>query len=466
MRVRPTAVAGQFYPENSQELRQTISQLLMDNWKTPQISTQAPKVLVVPHAGYAYSGKVAATAYARLLPLKNKISRVVILAPSHQVPLQGIAIPTMPYETPLGIIPLDTQAIKQAQALPYVSVSDKHHAPEHALEVHLPFLQETLESFKLVPAIVGHTPPEGVATFLDTFWGDEQTLIIISTDLSHYLSYEKCQAFDQQTVSMIESFNFKDLNGDRACGYHPLAGLLLLASHQDMSLQTLDVRNSGDFSDSRARVVGYGSFALYENPQKAENQLKHLQFITQTHKELLINIARKALQAGLRKEGQLEIDFPNLPLDLQLSGAVFVTLTKNGALRGCIGSIHAHRPLALDVAYQAFAAGFHDNRFPALQEDEWDDLHISISILSKPTPFPIVDEQDALKKMTPGRDGFILSDQGHQGVFLPSVWEQLPDPTSFLNQLKRKAGLPETHWSPTLQLKHFVTHCVEDTATT
>ncbi|MGH8454355.1 MAG: AmmeMemoRadiSam system protein B [Nevskiales bacterium] len=259
MRVRPPAVAGSFYPDDPELLRVMLQRLLRDN---PCAGEKAPKALIAPHAGYVYSGPVAARAYNRLVPLSERISRVVLLGPAHYHPVQGLALPTVEaFATPLGPVPLDTESMARLGDLPQVKSSDMPHAPEHSLEVQLPFLQILLRDFRLVPLVVGDAAPEAVAEVLDRLWGGDETLIVISSDLSHYHPYAEARDIDAATDRAIRELR-SDLDGEQACGCHPINGLMVAACRHGLQVAPLDLRNSGDTAGDKRRVVGYGAYAL------------------------------------------------------------------------------------------------------------------------------------------------------------------------------------------------------------
>jgi hypothetical protein len=261
MEIRQPAVAGTFYPDNPAQLDAQLTAML-NAAAQPDIDPAAIKALVVPHAGYIYSGPVAATAFRLLQPRRDQIRRVVLLGPSHRIPFRGLALPTASrFRTPLGEISLDTRAIQSIATLPGVVRRDDAHAWEHSLEVQLPFLQEVLADFQLVPIVVGEADPETVAKVLEHLWGDGETLIVISSDLSHYLPYELAQQVDSETARAIEA-RTDTLDGDQACGCRPLNGLLRLAKRKGLGVVTLDLRNSGDTAGGKDQVVGYGSYAV------------------------------------------------------------------------------------------------------------------------------------------------------------------------------------------------------------
>jgi len=225
----------------------------------------SPKALIVPHAGYVYSGPVAASAYACLASERTRIRRVVLLGPTHRVAIQGLALPeSAAFDTPLGRVPLDAGLVKAVESLPQVTRSDAAHAMEHSLEVQLPFLQVALGEFTLLPLAVGRVGPDDVAEVLDRVWGGPETLIVISSDLSHYRSYAEAQRLDQETARQIVALEPLS-NHDQACGATPVNGLLLCARRRGLVAQLLDLRNSGDTAGDRSRVVGYGAFAFTES---------------------------------------------------------------------------------------------------------------------------------------------------------------------------------------------------------
>ncbi len=229
----------------------------------PLGSIQSPKALIVPHAGYVYSGPVAASAYARLRSARGRIQRVVLLGPSHRVGFRGLALSGADwFETPLGRIAVDHAAEAAVRGLATVQVLPRAHAEEHSLEVHLPFLQEVLGEFTLVPIVVGEANPAEVAEVLERLWGGDETLIVISSDLSHYHDYETARARDAATARSIEALRYEDIDADDACGRGPVSGLLHYARDHGLRVQTLDVRNSGDTAGPRDRVVGYGAWVV------------------------------------------------------------------------------------------------------------------------------------------------------------------------------------------------------------
>jgi AmmeMemoRadiSam system protein B len=263
--VRPAAVAGAFYPGEPQRLAATVDRLLSE---APSSTGKVPKALVVPHAGYVYSGPIAATAYARLTGAAPHIRRVVLLGPAHRVPFRGLALPEAEgLATPLGILPVSTEGTAAVARLPQVISSARAHAQEHSLEVQFPFLQRVLPGVPVVPLVVGAASAQQVAEVIDQLWDGDETLILISSDLSHYLPYDEARETDRATADRILSFDAEHLDTEQACGAIPITGLLLAARRRGLRAQELDLRNSGDTAGDRSRVVGYGAFA-FEAPQE------------------------------------------------------------------------------------------------------------------------------------------------------------------------------------------------------
>ena len=260
-RIRPAAMAGSFYPGESSALAAEVASYLGD---TPAAGEKAPKAIIAPHAGYMYSGAIAGSIYARLASLQGRVKRVVLAGPAHRVHVTGAAVPsTEAFATPLGTVPLDAEAIAALRKLAFVEVSDAAHAREHSLEVHLPFLQSVLGSFRLVPAVVGDASPEQMAQLFETLWGGRETLIVVSSDMSHYLPYETARECDRDTARAIVEMH-ATLVPDEACGAAPINGLLRAARSHAMKAELVDLRNSGDTAGDRDRVVGYGAFAFME----------------------------------------------------------------------------------------------------------------------------------------------------------------------------------------------------------
>lgn len=262
--IRPTAVAGMFYEDDPARLRHDVEGFL-DRASVPGGQEAAPKAIIAPHAGYIYSGPTAGFAYATVRPLRGRIKRIVLMGPAHRVYVEGLAASTADaFATPLGYVPVDQDGIRRLmEEFPFVHYSDEAHGMEHSLEVQLPFLQDIFEEFVLLPFAVGAASPGQVEAVLDRLWGGDETLIVISSDLSHYRSYEAAREIDAFTSGRIEKLAPEGLTGENACGYLPISGLLRAASKRGLRCRILDTRSSGDTAGPRDRVVGYGAYAFY-----------------------------------------------------------------------------------------------------------------------------------------------------------------------------------------------------------
>ncbi|MGE5337153.1 MAG: AmmeMemoRadiSam system protein B [Gemmatimonadota bacterium] len=460
MTIRPAAVAGSFYPAEANALREEIRTHL--NATARPAAQRVPKALIAPHAGYVYSGPIAASAYARLDGQRSHIRRVVLLGPAHRVPVRGLALPgASAFETPLGTVPVDAAAALSLAHLPQVVVHAGAHAHEHSLEVHLPFLQEMLGDFSLLPLVVGDATAEEVAEVLQALWGGPETLIVISSDLSHYLPYDLAVRTDARTAQAIADLD-PTLDHLQACGATPVNGLLTLARRHGLRAELLDLRNSGDTAGDRRRVVGYGAWAIHEAAVvdcPFEDRTDAASTTNELMRGALLTLARGAIarQLGLAAAPRTTAAF------LRARGASFVTLRTGGALRGCIGSLEARRPLGEDVEHNARAAAFSDPRFEPLEAAEFEQIRVEVSVLSAPQPMEASGLDDLQRRLRPHVDGLILRYGDRRATFLPQVWDALPDAGDFVGQLQRKAGLPVGFWHADLQVSRYtVEKYVED----
>jgi AmmeMemoRadiSam system protein B/AmmeMemoRadiSam system protein A len=439
--IRPAAVAGMFYPDIPAELRKTLAELLAS--ATPAAHARSPKALIVPHAGYIYSGPVAASAYAQLGVTRGRIRRVVLLGPTHRVYVRGLALPEADrFATPLGEIPLDREGMQRLAGLPQVTRSAAAHQMEHSLEVQLPFLQQVLGDFQLLPLAVGEATADEVAEVLEQVWGGDETLIVISSDLSHFLPDALARKVDGGTVDAILALN-SHINHEQACGATPVNGLMLAARQHGLHPVMLDVRNSSDTAGDPERVVGYAAFAFMAQDKADQPDADK--------GATLLKLARSEIGTKLGHR----IPPPAHAGWLDDPGASFVTLTRQGELRGCIGTLEAHRPLGEDVRENAVAAAFRDPRFMPLSRDEFEEIRVEVSLLSPTEPLLVTSEADALARLRPNVDGVVLEYGHYRSTFLPQVWEQLPNPAEFLAHLKRKAGLSMDFWAEQVRLSRY-----------
>jgi len=461
---RHPAVAGSFYPAEPAALREEVARCLREARAAAPASSGPPKMLVVPHAGTTYSGPVAASAYAMLAgTARERIRRVVLLGPAHRVPVRGLAAPTvLAFATPLGAIPLDQAALREVAELAFVERSDRAHEWEHSLELQLPFLQQVLgQDFSLVPLVVGDARPEEVAQVLERLWGDDETLVLISSDLSHYLPYAAARERDGETVDRLLDFDTA-IAPDQACGAHALNGALIVAKRHGLVPRVLDLRNSGDTAGDRRRVVGYASLAFEAPPAGSSmHDEEAARADERAWGQAAFALARNAIARAL---GEPLIAEPEHPL-LDVPGACFVSLhDREGGLRGCIGRLEPEGPLREELRSNARSAAFRDSRFSPLSAHEWPGLRIEVSLLGPMRPVPASNEADALAAVRPGIDGLVISWHGQRATLLPQVWQQLPAPAAFLAALKHKAGLRTDFWAPDVELHRFEVRHYEGTA--
>ena len=447
--VRPAAVAGLFYPDDPEVLRETLAGLLGHPGSTAL--PHAPKALIVPHAGYIYSGAVAASAYARLGRMRGRIRRVVLLGPTHRVAVRGLALPEAErFATPLGEVQLDREGMQSLAGLPQVGRSAAAHQMEHSLEVQLPFLQQMLGDFLLLPLAVGEATAAEVAEVLEKVWGGDETLIVISSDLSHFLPDAAARKVDGATVDAILALN-PHLNHKQACGATPVNGLLLAARRHGLQPALLDVRNSSQTAGDPERVVGYAAFAFQTEacPERSRRADPDQPDVGKGDTLLKLARAEIASKLGQAAASPIQAEWLAEP------GASFVTLTRQGELRGCVGTLEAHRPLGLDVRENAVAAAFRDPRFAPLTRTEFDGIRVEVSLLSPSEALAVGDETSALDALRPHVDGVVFEYRHCRSTFLPQVWEQLPEPAEFLAHLKRKAGLPMDFWAEDVRLSRY-----------
>lgn len=441
MGVQGPVVAGSFYPAEAGALSAAVDDMLA---KAGSAETPNPKTLILPHAGYKYSGPIAAAGVARL---RSGIRRVVVLGPSHRHRFNGIAVPDAEaMATPLGAVPIDRNTVAALQKHPNVATVPEAFAREHSIEVELPFLQKRLGDFSLVPLVIGDIAPERVAEVLRTVWNGPETLIVVSTDLTHFLKAADAESIDLATARAIETAESGGLTGREACGYRPLAAFLQVAAERGLRLTRLALGHSGDVTGDRSRVVGYGAWAAYRpDIPSLPAPLRHVALRT----------AAQSLFTRATRGTTPKVSLQSYAAPLQTIGASFVTLTKEGRLRGCIGSLKAHRPLAEDIAANAIKAGFHDPRFSPVTEADIRASEIEIALLSRPAPMRFDNEGDLCDQLRPGRDGLILQSGRKRGTFLPKVWDALETPEKFLNGLKVKAGLDRDTWPDDVQIHRY-----------
>ncbi len=472
-RVREPAVAGLFYPDRPEELARAIDALVAA--ANPAPVGGAIKGLVCPHAGYQYSGLTAAFAY-KLLAGRD-IRTVILLAPSHHAHFRGAAVCGADvYRTPLGDVPVARMAAGLARVPPFVPeprvplrrpewwAQASHPAPpagddtpetwEHAGEVQVPFLQKVLGDFELVPVVFGEADPEqaarGIAGLLD-----ERTLVIASTDLSHYHPYDQARALDGRCVKAICDLDTEAIKDQQACGLLPVRTLMHLAKLKGWRARLLDQRNSGDVTGDRSQgVVGYAAIAF----QPAEPP-----GLSAGERRELLELARRTIRGVVEGGGVPEVAAGALPARLGEPKGCFVTLTEAGRLRGCIGHVTARMPLYQAVIENARDAAVRDPRFEPVRAGELGGIGIEISVLTEPRPLEFSSPEDLLDKLQPDLDGVVLQVGGRAATYLPQVWRQLPHKEDFLNTLAEKAGCPPGAWcSPGARVLTYRVECFRE----
>jgi len=464
--VRRPVRAGSFYPADASELTRMIDRLTQKAQKT-RVRIPPHKVLralILPHAGYIYSGWTAA--HASLVLKKNQFSKVILIGPDHFIGIKNGAIcDVVAYQTPLGRIDLhaDTAKLQRQpglfQALP-VSM-DK----EHSLEVILPFLQTYLGGFQLLPILVGQTDVGPFSEALSALI-DDDTLLVVSSDLSHYLGYSDAVAVDRETINGIINLKPAQLTatGNRACGLMSILILMEIAGYNHWQPVLLHYSNSGDTAGSRSRVVGYTAIAFLGD-RSMENTPDPSAKFTEEQGQMLVKLARHTITDKLgRKISDSESDkYNRTPPDEGFKShcGTFVTLKIKGQLRGCIGNLTSTETVWDGIKRNAISAAFHDPRFSPLTAKELDQTEIEVSILTQPRPLEYRNGQDLTRKLRVNVDGVIIRKGHASATFLPQVWEQLPQPEKFLSHLCMKAGLPSDAWKDpevevlTYQVQYF-----------
>lgn len=449
--VRKPVWAGKFYPATRSELKAVISQLTVKAKKT-RLKIPANKYLraiVMPHAGYVYSGWTAAHV-SKVLDAGH-YSKVVLLGPDHSIGFgNGAVCDAVAYETPLGRIDLHKD-VMQLRRQPELF----HALPialdrEHSLEVILPFLQIYLGKFQLVPVVVGRSDTRRLSSALDALL-DDDTLLVISSDLSHFLAYETAAERDRETIDAIINLTPDKLikSDNRACGREPILILLELARRHRWHPLLLHYSNSGDTAGDRSRVVGYAAMAFFGDLPMEKKNDSHARF-SEKQGQLLVKLARNTITNALTGKAAAaesnthvaEFQDPHF----QAHCGTFVTLKIHDQLRGCIGNLTATESVLDGIKRNAVNAAFHDPRFSALTADELEQTEIEVSILSEPLPLTYHDGKDLTQKLRVNVDGVIIRSDYNSATFLPQVWEQLPRPEDFLTQLCMKAGLPSDAW--------------------
>ena len=440
MSTRKTAVAGQFYSSKSSEIKATLqkyNQKLDKYFETHlEIKELKPKAVIVPHAGYVYSGYTANIAI-RLLT-HSDIKNIVVIGPSHRVYLKGTSISMYDnFATPLGGLAIDktiTEKLKEKFALTFVP--EAHH--EHSTEVQMPLIKNYAPEVSVVELVYGDEKPQNLAKIINHLLKQPQTAVVISTDLSHFYDLNKANKLDAICMDAVLKLDVNTLHqGCEACGKIGVEAMIIAAKSKGLAPKLLDYRTSAETSGDNSSVVGYMSVAFMKETEKEDKN--------EEKRKVLLKLARESLAQAVGGSSHIKINqmIEKNPW-LKVKGAAFVTLnTKEGALRGCIGSLVAHRKLYEDVMANAQNAALHDPRFVALKKDELDQINVEVSLLTPAKPLEYSSVEDLKSKIRVGIDGVILKHGHYQSTFLPQVWEQLPSFELFFAHLCKKAGLKE-----------------------
>ena len=448
-KIRESVIAGSWYPGDKGELSDMLDGFLSNVEKQ---NLGRIRVVVAPHAGYIYSGQVAAYAYKQIQEADYK--KLLILAPTHHVGFHGASIVDKThFRTPLGDVKIADETFKLSKESNLVHTVSLADEKEHSLEIQLPFLQRVLDNFEIIPLIVGNVNEEDVGELADLLLKhvDEDTLVVASTDLSHFYPYDIAAGMDHECIEAIVSLETEKAADCEMCGRNPVLIAMTMAKKQGWKTRLLKYMNSGDVTGDHSGVVGYASIVFYEKggrhaAEEKDEVVSGEGHLTHEEKKYLLNLARDTIEAYIKSGEVYEPEEVKLDKKLKTRMAAFVTLEKNGQLRGCIGHLNATEPLYLDVRDNAINAAVHDPRFPQVKEEELDKLEIEISVLTSPEPIKVKDEKEYIEKIKPGVDGIILEYQGRGATYLPQVWEQIHDKKDFLESLCMKAGLAPDSW--------------------
>ena len=427
MNIRRASVAGRFYPSSPEELKASINAYLD---QAPYLDLPEIHGLVCPHAGYIYSGLTAGHSYKQL---NDEYDTVILIGPTHYVRFSGASIPDCThYETPLGLVQV-SEKVNNLKEGPVFTTVPEAHTQEHCLEVQLPFLQSVLTEFEIIPVVLGDVDPANVASALSPYI-DERTLVVASSDLSHYHTYEKACNVDKVCTEAVPNLDFEKVQSCEACGIRAIITLMYLAEEKGWQGKLLDYRNSGDTAGGKDRVVGYMAAAFYGNKD----------YINEEEQQFLLALARQTLEQYLQDGTLPEVDESELSEKLKEERACFVTLNKHGMLRGCIGNLTPENQLYKTIIENAVNAAVRDPRFRPVTYEELSEIDIEISVLTIPERVSYADSEDLLKKIK-GK-GVTISAGFNRATYLPQVWEQLPDPEEFISHLCNKAGLSADFW--------------------
>ena len=445
-KIKEPSVAGTFYPNDTVDLINLIETFKQNSKNYYNYPARA---VIVPHAGLIFSGRLA---YEGISQLDKNIKTLFIIAPAHRISFEGLALSSYDkWKTPLGDIEVN-QDINRGLASEFgANYNDSTISPEHSLEVEVPVIQSVFEDVKIVPILIGSgVRPGDIAKIVAKYYENKENGFIISSDLSHFLDDNKAKELDYTTARMIETGDIRNFQYEMACGAIGVTGLVEFANLNKYSMLRIDMTNSGEVTGDKSRVVGYGTWFLYEGDKN--------EFIKTYHSDFVIGLCKTVIKSAFNRE-PVTLLYPQV---FDEPGACFVTLEQDGQLRGCIGSLLAHRSLANDLVENAKNAAFNDPRFRPVDAIEAERIKVNVSLLSIPRQIAFDGEEDLLNKITPNLDGIIIKDGNRQATFLPSVWEQIPDKREFLIALKQKAGFSADYFSPTFEAYRYETIYIKE----
>lgn len=433
-KIRPAAVAGSWYPGDRETLEDSINTYFNNVNKVNLNGTI--KALIAPHAGYRFSGQIAGAAFKQLDDIYNT---VILLGPSHYYPLtQASILDVTHYQTPLGEIKLSSK-VKELLKQDVIKTVPEAHAEEHSLEIELPFIQERLTDFELIPIVVGNINPEAFKEILLRYIDDE-TLVVVSVDLSHYHEYDEAKQLDYYAIDRILSLDDKEIFNAEIDAPWAVSTLLKIAKTKGWRPYLLYYANSGDVTGDKERVVGYAAMAFVEEQDEQ---------LTKEEQEFLLELARKTAEEYLKTGKKPEADESRLTPNLKKVQGCFTTFNKDHNLRGCIGHILPQEELYKCVMDNAVNAAVNDTRFNPVTYDEMKDIKIEISVLTVPQRLEFSSGGDLLNKLRPMVDGVVLKQGFRQSTYLPQVWANFKSKDEFLTSLCLKGGMPLTCWQDT-----------------
>ncbi len=443
-KIKAPSVANSFYSGDFSILNNQLKEFADNNKNEYTYETRA---VIVPHAGLIFSGQLA---YEGIKQLDKNIKKIFIFAPAHRVAFEGLALSGFDeWQTPLGNIKVNQEINQELINKFNAKIFDEAHKEEHSIEIQLPIIQHIFNEVEIIPVLAGRENPQKITDIINNYYNNKDFGFIISSDLSHFLTDKQACNLDIQTALMIETGEIQSFRYEQACGALGICGLVEFANINNFSLIRIDMRNSSAVTQDKNRVVGYGCCFLYEGNKN--------NFIKKYYSDYVLKLCKDVINSCFEKT---TVYTDHLPVFDEF-GACFVTLKKDKQLRGCIGSIIAYQPLIDDLIRHSQDAAFHDPRFLPLEKAELDNLTIDVSLLSNPKPIQFYDEKDLLNKIVPFKDGIIIKDENKQAVYLPSVWEELPDKELFLQSLKIKAGMAPDYFSKTFQAFRFETEYLQ-----